>query len=111
VTVDPRLFVPDGVIDLKKTTPETDTENPGDVLDNLDVLDGDTTDSAAVLYDTVDTAASVGAENDMLPTPQGFVVVLQTVRFAPDGRAVVDVVVEVEDVPGITNYELRVNKA
>lgn len=50
-----------------------------------------------------------GAET-LLP-PEMVTVVSTSARQAPDGRTVIDVVIEVEDVPGITQYDIRVAKS
>lgn len=101
VTVDPRLFVPDDVIDIKVKSPEIDPENPSDVPTGEEgeiIVDAEGADNISNLQDFT------------LPTPNSVTVVEQTIRFAPDGRAVVDVVIEVEDVPGVDNYDVRTTK-
>lgn len=107
VTVDPRLFVPDGVIDLNAKSKETDPDNPTDIPE-LDVADE--TSGEGVVYDSFDDAGRDSTENDTLPAPQYINVVSQTVRFGPDGSALVDVTVEVEEVPGVSNFEIRVTR-
>lgn len=120
VTVDPRLFVPDGVIDLSVRSSEIDSDNPTPTADNGETSD-DAADSSAdtgtgdggdAVYTppTNDTPAESG-EIDMLPTPQTIEIVSQTIRIAPDGSSLVDVVIKVEDIPGVTNYDVRVTKA
>lgn len=47
---------------------------------------------------------------DELDVPGTFVIVSQTIRTAPDGTQVVDVVAEVEDVEGAVKYEVRITK-
>ena len=42
--------------------------------------------------------------------PEIIGIVSQDVRVAANGTQVVDVIVEVTDIPGITNYEFRVTK-
>lgn len=108
-TLDPRLFIPPDVIDMKSKSIEIDPENPISAP-NLDEP-GDETTGDGVIYDIFDTTEGVGTNNDTLPTPESISIVQQVIKFAPDGRAYVDVIVEVENVPGITNYELRINKA
>lgn len=46
-------------------------------------------------------------EGNLLDTPTEISIKSQTLRFAPDGSLVVDVVVSVSEVKGATNYELR----
>jgi hypothetical protein len=104
VTVDPRLFVPEGVIDMSVKSPEIDPDNPVDVPDiDEGVAPGEIISDAGA-----DNISNL--EDFTLPTPNSVTVVEQTMRFGPDGRAVVDVVIEVEDVPGISNYDVRTTK-
>jgi hypothetical protein len=103
VTVDPRLFVPEGVIDMNAKSPEIDPDNPVDVpVELIDEVGEIISDAPA------DNISNL--EDFTLPTPNSVTVVEQTMRFGPDGRAVVDVVIEVEDVPGISNYDVRTTK-
>ena len=46
--------------------------------------------------------------NDILEPPGSFEILSQTVRTAPDGRQVVDIVIEVEDMPGAADYDFRI---
>jgi hypothetical protein len=46
--------------------------------------------------------------DDILDAPDSYEVISQTVRTGSDGRQLVDVVIEVEDVDGAINYEVRV---
>lgn len=50
-------------------------------------------------------------ETGALDTPDGYTIVSQTLRRAPGGQQVVDLVIEVNDVAGATNYEVQVTKA
>lgn len=50
------------------------------------------------------------AYGETLETPSGFVVLSQTLRRAPGGQQVVDIVIEVPDVDGARNYEIEVAK-
>jgi hypothetical protein len=45
-----------------------------------------------------------------IPTPHILGVIEQTVRTLPSGTQVVDIVLEVEDIPGIEEFEVRVAK-
>lgn len=49
-------------------------------------------------------------ENE-LDVPGTFEIISQTVRTGPNGSQVVDVVIDVEEVEGAVNYELRITKA
>ena len=45
-----------------------------------------------------------------LETPEDFEVITQTIRRAPTGHQVVDVVIEAEEVEGAADYEIQVVK-
>lgn len=120
VNLDPRLFVPDGVIDLGVKSSEIDPDLPTPNVDDEDISEGSTPstdtgsgDGGDVVYQPP-TNSDIPAESgttDMLPTPQTITIISQTIRIAPDGSSLVDVVIEVEDIPGVTNYDVRVTKA
>lgn len=119
VTLDPRLFIPDGVIDIGVRSTEIDPDTPTPTTDDSDAIDDGTTGSTdtgsgdgGVVYDPptgVDIPVESG-ESDKLPTPQTVTIISQTIRIAPDGSSLVDVVIEVEDIPGVTNYDVRITK-
>jgi hypothetical protein len=65
-------------------------------------------DPSDIYYYDTDTG-----ENDFvggIPTPHILGVIEQTVRTLPSGTQVVDIVLEVEDIPGIEEFEVRVAK-
>ena len=43
--------------------------------------------------------------------PAAITVVSQTVKTSPDGRQVINVIIEVDDIPGVQNYDVRVTAA
>ena len=45
-----------------------------------------------------------------LDTPEDFQIISQTLRRGPGGQQVVDIVIQVEDIAGATNYEIQVTK-
>lgn len=51
-----------------------------------------------------------GFGNEGVAIPDSLVVISQTLRTLKNGQEVVDVVFEVENIPGATKYELRVTK-
>jgi hypothetical protein len=120
VNLDPRLFIPDGVIDIGVKSSGIDPENPTDTpsatsaeaIEGVEVDDSGTTDDGEVHYDEPSNLpVESGDEEDKLPTPQYIEIVSQTIRIAPDGSSLVDVVINVEDIPGISNYDVRMTKA
>lgn len=121
VTLDPRLFVPDGVIDIGVKSTEIDPDNPtANPLDDEEITENgsgtdvgtgdDGGDSPVYTPPTNDVPAENG-ESDALPVPQSINIVSQTIRIAPDGSSLVDVVIEIDDIPGVTNFDVRVTKA
>lgn len=67
----------------------------------------------AVAPTTLDTSsqAVVLEESDPIPqTPRVIGVKEQIISFQPDGSAKIDVILEVEDIPGVTEYDIRVAK-
>lgn len=99
--INPVFFIPDGVDDLAYTDDAAINVVPDDIDENeFDVdIDIDTSDSS----DSDDPG-------DTLETPQILDVFSQTVRMAPTGSEVVDVVFDVTEVMGVSNYEIRVVK-
>jgi hypothetical protein len=47
---------------------------------------------------------------DLLLPPTAFSIVSETIRMGPGGAQVVDMVLDVEDVQGAVNYEVRITK-
>lgn len=109
-TVDPMFAIPDGVTDAVYGTPSPPMYREGADIDEYtgtEIIDSD--------FDTEDeTGADApvpGGNNGIwLDTPDIIDVASQTLRRSAGGFNVVDVVVDVEDVEGATNYEVRVTK-
>ena len=100
---DPNLELPVGL----KNVNVTPTVQEGTVVDNP----SDDFDLDVQLESYEDEASDEPDEdvpNDILEPPGSFEIVSQTVRTAPDGRQVVDIVIEVEDMPGASDYEFRI---
>lgn len=99
---DPNLDVPEELKNVRvKTLPDTQDELPDPNAD-IDPQDDTYSDEDSELDDDVN--------DDELGVPSSFVIISQTVRTAPDGSQVVDVVIDVEEIPGASNYEFRVTK-
>lgn len=96
-SIDPALFfIPPDVIDFRSQTRDPNADEPTEYDPGLD-----DTDSG------VDVPDDGGID---LATPSWMNVVSQTPRSSSDGRTVVDVVIEVEDVLGALTYEVRVTR-
>lgn len=101
--LDPTFFIPEGVSEFvysdstpsQATDQEVDTsisdEGPGD-----DVYLTDDSDARDEIV--------------LLDAPDELTVVSQTVRTGPGGQQVIDIVCEIADVPGASNYEVHITK-
>jgi hypothetical protein len=100
VVLDPNFFLPPGVVDVRHVN---DTETDGLYSDESDdtIAEGD-------VESPVDSV--VDGNNDVLQPPGEITIVSQTVKVADDGKFAVDVVIDVEEIPGVTNYETRLTK-
>lgn len=94
--IDPNFYVPDGL--KNTTTVYTDTEDDLWSDENYD------------LQNDIDDLEDEDIIADRLPAPESIYVISQTIRTSSDGTQVVDVEIEVEDVPGALNYEIRLTK-
>lgn len=108
VTVNPVFFLPDGVIDVR--VKERNERIVGDGTEIDFEFDADDVTGEDAQKDD-----DFGGEEDESPgaslkAPSWLVVVEQIVRVAPDGRTTVDVTLEVENIPGALNYEVRLAK-
>ena len=111
VVLNPVFFLPPDVIDVRvgidEQTNEDDPVAVDIVVDSDDIIDVDETapDTSFPEDENTDDDTPEG-----LPTPEVLTIISQTVRIAPDGKAVVDVVIEITDVAGPTEYDIRVTK-
>lgn len=110
VVLNPVFFLPPDVIDVRSGTPPTENEEDGVTYDDVVDVDDVLTDSP-IDTGSDDFPIDDGDAVEMLPTPQWMNIIDQQVRIAPDGKAVVDVVIELEDVSGATEYDVRVAKS
>ena len=110
-SIDPNFSLPPGVIDLEY-------RNIDEPRDSGTERSEDTGEVVNVEYDDMsggetpmgDTDAGDDASGDTLYPPDSITLISQTVRIGADGRAVVDVVLEIDNsVAGVT-YDVRVTK-
>lgn len=117
VVLNPVFFLPPDVVDVRVADTSDPAEEDGvtydDVIDADDVLtDGSSDNQDDGVSDTPNIPTDDDGEGaEVLPTPQWMQIIDQQVRIAPDGKAVVDVVIELEDVTGATEYDVRITKA
>lgn len=103
--IDANFNIPEGLknVEIKPEVEEDDSEHYLEDSVDFDLQD--------------DSASEEESERDdkwgqeELQPPDSMTVVSQTLRTAKDGSQVVDVVIEVPDVPGAVNYEVRISKA
>lgn len=115
VVLNPVFFVPPDVVDIRVADTSDPVEEDGvtydDVIDADDALvDGSDMDDGGISDTPSVPTDGDGEGGETLPTPQWMTIIDQQVRIAPDGKAVVDVVIELEDVTGATEYDVRITK-
>ena len=105
IEVDPNFFVPPGVIGISQAESSGSQSTYGQ--DIIDVED----DGYFEEVDTLGPITDAGdGGNEILGVPSNFSVFSQTVKILPDGTAMVDVILDIPDVPGANNYEVRITK-
>lgn len=111
VSVDPNFSLPPGVKDLSYNNPDDKTdpslersEATGEVIafEYDEIWLGESDESSG-------DDDSNNPSNQLLP-PDYVTVVQQVMRQTSDGRYVVDVILDVEDIPGVTGYEVGLTK-
>lgn len=99
---DPNLDIPLGLKNARYVAkPDVTDTNPEPDAD-IDIQTETLSDEDSDLNEDV--------EDGVLEVPGSFDIVSQTVRTGPDGSQVVDIVIDVEDVDGALNYEIRMTK-
>lgn len=107
--LDPSFFLPPNVIDLRYSNTNGDSAD-GEEDGGPEPLDTESPPMGEVLNDEGFGDLSSPEVAAALPIPEGLTIVSQTVRTKPGGGYVVDVVVDVTDMPGIENFDLAVTK-
>jgi len=104
VLVDPNSFLPPGVVGMRYVDP-ADREP--------EVTEDEDGSTVTVIYDEVFDLSELSPQAAAieLHPPITATIIEQSVHVANDGRFAVDVVLEVEDILGVRDYEVRVSKA
>jgi hypothetical protein len=109
--IDPNFFLPPNVFDIRYI--DKDDTSEGEDVPELSESDSGPTD-----IDTIDTvtaeddyASALPETTNPLPIPDGLTVVSQTVKAAAGGGYLVDIVVDIPDMPGVENFDVAVTKA
>lgn len=103
--IDPLFSIPIGA--------EEEFTHTRDLEDDIFEVDEEIepTDSDEEFYLSVEDELDFeGDHQTMLATPTINAIISQVVRRAPGGQQVIDVVIEVEDVAGTKEYEIKVTK-
>jgi hypothetical protein len=98
--VDPRFFLPPNVIDLRYEDINEMSSDAPEQSGDIDVLivEGD--------VDITDDFSGEGTDEDRLLPPDYITLVSETVRVT-SGGTVVDVVIDVEDIANVSQFEVR----
>lgn len=103
--IDPRFFLPPNVTGVtykgqEQVSSDAPVQSGTDVTVTVDFASDDSVGEAPSGYED---------EERLLP-PDTVVVISQTARVVPGGNTVVDIVIDVEDSPRVSQYEVRVTK-
>lgn len=99
---DPNLDIPIGLKNAKYTRKPDATDTAPEPDADINIQDETLSDE--------DSDINEESNDDVLAVPSTFDIVSQTVRTGPDGSQVVDIVIDIEDVDGAINYEVRITK-
>lgn len=100
--IDPRFDIPEGLdsfVYSEPTEAQRAALESGEDSDVITIYTGEPTD---VDYEDANHIAPA--------TPQTFIISSQKIKMSPDGRQLVDVEIEVEDIPGVIQIDVRVTK-
>jgi hypothetical protein len=111
IEIDPNFFLPPTVVDMRY-------RNLEDASDSTTTRSDQTGEVVNVDYDEVSYSElerdTDPFENESVSTiispPDYVTVVSQQVRVASDGKFVVDIILDVEDVPDAIQYDVRLTK-
>lgn len=100
--IDPNFFKPPNVIDLRYL--DTGVEGEQDTTPYTEAADD------VYPVDTLPPDSDVGATIG-IPIPDGVTLISQTVRSVPGGGYLLDIVIDIPDIPGVDGFEVSVAKA
>ena len=106
IVVDPNFFFPPGIIDMRYEQKDIGITNDSNTAPNQSAeLFG----SAIPVDYTLNATPVEFTSNSLLPPPS-FIVISQNVKLDTSGKSVVDVVIEVPDINGVTQIGARMTK-
>lgn len=113
ITIDPNFFLPPNLSEVEykveqifgDDSPQDLVDENGEVVVLVEPFNAVTEDgSFGTLGDSIQVA------EDKLPVPGKPTLVSQTTRATPGGNIVIDVVLDVPDIPGIQEVDIRISK-
>lgn len=107
ILIDPRFEFPRGIIGVEYSKPREEEEF-SQTSYSLEMLDDETINGEPVGSDS--DQPSSAPPSFSLKAPSSFSVVEQKVRISPGGTTVVDVVIEIDDIEGVKEYDTRTTK-
>lgn len=112
IALDPNFFLPPNVVDMRYVDPDVESDSATTRADNGEVVnvDYDEVDFSELSSQPDDDGAGQGSAPFLIQPPDSLSVISQQVRVTSDGRFVVDVILEVEDIAGVVQYDVRVAK-
>jgi hypothetical protein len=112
VVLNPVFFLPPDVVDVRVGSSTDSVDDDGVTYDDIVNADDVLTEEDLAVNPGPEVAIDDDGEGaELLPTPQWMTIIEQQVRIAPDGKAVVDVIIELEDISGATEYDVRMTKS
>jgi hypothetical protein len=107
VVLNPQFFLPPDVIDMRSGYQDIIQED--NVTYDDAIIDADNQSQSDYGVDNGESGTNESAES--IPSPQWMNIIDQQVRISTDGKAIVDVTVEFEDISGSSEYDIRVTKS
>lgn len=105
--IDSRFDIPDGLDAFYYAdVPDHDATEEEVIILAEDIVVATSVDGTGTEY-TPEVIVSSTAP----PPPTSIAIISQSVKTSPDGRQVINVVIEVPDVSGVLNYDVRVTAA
>lgn len=108
VYIDPQFFLPPNVLDIRYV--ETDNLVDEDESDDLTETESSTDTIIENSSGDVTWVDYTPEEHSELPIPDGLTFVSQTVKAAAGGGYLVDIVVDIPDLPGVETFDVAVTK-
>lgn len=102
--IDPRFDVPEGLSEFVYPDNDHPAEQSAALGADSDVIEIYTGEPG------IDEPISDDFTHDAPPVPQQFAILSQTIHMSPDGRQLVDVEIQVEDIQGVIQIDFRVTK-